>query len=99
MPANNSITLLIKVEMGPSLEYSPKRMEMGREKKVEIARAKKDTNKVPTINGSAPNSLLTGSQVVLMRNPRPKLRIEGMEANTNDKKIANKRIRTEAPIR
>src|SRR4030042_5519396 len=99
MPANNSITLLIKVEIRPSLKYSPKKMERGSEKKVDIARAKRDTNKVPMTNGSAPNSLLTGSHVVLVRKPMPKLRIAGREANTSDKRIATKRMPTQAPVR
>ena len=41
---------------------------MGREKTIEMIRAKKEVARVPTRKGRAPNSLLTGSHVVLARN-------------------------------
>jgi hypothetical protein len=72
-------------------------MEMGKEKTTEIIRARKEVARVPTRNGNAPNSLLTGSHVALNRNRIPKLRMAGKEAMTKEKNMASRRSRTNAP--
>jgi hypothetical protein len=64
--------LFIKVHVAPRVKYSPKKIEVGRERKTEKIRAKKETISVPTTKGSAPNSPLTGSHVDPERNPTPK---------------------------
>ena len=97
MPASNSMTLFMNVEIAPSLEYSPKKMEIGREKRVEIARAKRETKRVPTTKGKAPNAFLTGSHVAPKRNPTPKWPIEGMAVIARDKKIAIRMTSTNPP--
>jgi len=41
--------------------------------------AKKDVSNVPIIKGSAPNSFLTGSQILFTRNDKLKAFIDGIE--------------------
>jgi hypothetical protein len=89
--------LLMKVAIDPLAEYSPKKMEMGREKRIEMIRAKKEVASVPTIKGNPPNSFLTGSHVELKRNRIPKFRIAGKEAMNSEKKMASRISRTKAP--
>jgi len=89
--------LLMKVAVDPCAEYSPRKMEIGREKTTEMTRARKDVVRVPTTKGNAPNSLLTGSHVELNRNRIPKFRMDGKEAMIREKKMANRRSRTNAP--
>jgi hypothetical protein len=89
--------LLIKVDAVPLAKYSPRKMEMGMEKTTEMMRARKEVTIVPTRKGNAPNSLLTGSHVVLKRNPIPKVRIEGSETMRREKKIARRRSKIKAP--
>jgi hypothetical protein len=90
--------LLIKVAVAPRAEYSPRKMEMGNEKITEMMRARKEVARVPTTKGNAPNSLLTGSHVVLKRNRIPKFRMAGKEVMTSEKKMANRRSRTNPPV-
>jgi hypothetical protein len=90
--------LLMKVGVAPWAEYSPKKMEMGMEKMTEMTRARKEVARVPTRKGNAPNSLLTGSHVALKRNRIPKFRMAGKDAMTSEKKMANRRSRTNAPV-
>jgi hypothetical protein len=90
--------LLMKVAVDPWAEYSPRKMEMGKEKTTEMTRARKEVARVPTTKGNAPNSLLTGSHVALKRNRIPKLRIAGKEAMIREKKIASRRSRTNTPV-
>ena len=87
----------MKAGVAPWAEYSPKKMEMGNEKMIEMIRAKKEVARVPTRKGNAPNSLLTGSHVELKRNRIPKFRMAGKEAMTSEKKMASRRSRTNAP--
>jgi hypothetical protein len=47
-------------------------MEMGMENTTEMTSARKEVARVPTRKGNAPNSFLTGSHVVLKKNPIPK---------------------------
>jgi hypothetical protein len=91
--------LLMKAGVAPRAEYSPKKMEMGNEKIIEMIRAKKEVARVPTRKGNAPNSLLTGSHVALKRNRIPKFRMEGKEAMTSERKIAKRRTETQPPAR
>jgi hypothetical protein len=91
--------LLMNVEIAPWAEYSPKKMERGMEKMTEMMRAKKEVARVPTRNGNAPNSLLTGSHVVLTRNRIPKFRIAGKEAMTKERKMAKSRTKTQPPAK
>jgi hypothetical protein len=91
--------LFIKVDVVPSVEYSPRKMEMGREKTTEMMRARKEVARVPTRKGKAPNSFLTGSHVVLTRNRIPKFRMAEKEAMTNEKKMAKRRTKTQLPAR
>jgi hypothetical protein len=90
--------LLMKVGVAPWAEYSPKNMEMGMEKMTEMTRARKEVARVPTRKGKAPNSLLTGSHVALKKNRIPKFRMAGKDAMTSEKKMANRRSRTNAPV-
>jgi hypothetical protein len=99
MPANSSIILFINIDAVPCLKYSPKKMEMGREKMSERIRAKKEVARVPMRKGRAPNSLLTGSHVIPTRNPRPKCRMAGREESNSEKKIATRRISTQIAAR
>jgi hypothetical protein len=99
MPANSSIILFINIDAAPCLKYSPKKMEMGREKTIEMIRAKKEVARVPTRKARAPNSPLTGSHVVPARNLRPKCRMAGREENNSEKKIATRRISTKIAAR
>jgi hypothetical protein len=87
----------MKVGIVPWTEYSPKKMEMGIEKTTEMIRARKEVARVPTRKGNAPNSLLTGSHVVLKKNCSPKLRIAGKEATIIEKKIATRRNKINTP--
>jgi hypothetical protein len=89
--------LLMKVAVDPWAEYSPRKIEMGIEKRTEMTRARKEVARVPTRKGNAPNSLLTGSHVVLKRNRIPKFQMAGKEATAREKKMANSRARTNAP--
>ena len=91
--------VLMKAGVAPWAEYSPKKMEMGNEKMIEMIRAKKEVARVPTRKGNAPNSLLTGSHVELKRNRIPKFRMAGKEAMTSEKKMPSRRSRTNAPVR
>jgi hypothetical protein len=72
-------------------------MEMGIEKTTEMMRARKEVARVPTTKGNAPNSLLTGSHVVVKRKRIPKFRMAGKDAMTSEKKMANRRSRINAP--
>src|SRR5208337_1005899 len=89
--------LLMKVAVVPWAEYSPRKMETGMEKTTEMTRAIKEVARVPTRKGNAPNSFLTGSHVELKRNRIPKFRMAGKEAMVSEKKMANRRTRTNAP--
>ena len=88
IPAKISMALLRTEENVPLVKYSPKNIEMEREKGIEIKRAKKEVKRVPTRKGSAPNRLNTGSQVFPKRKPIPNSLIEGIECTRSDKKIA-----------
>ena len=79
IPASSSVTFLRKEESRPSLKYSPRKMEMAREKGTQISRERKEVKSVPTRNGNAPNSLETGSHVLPKKNERPKPLSEGKE--------------------
>jgi hypothetical protein len=89
--------LLMKVAVVPWVEYSPRKIEIGREKTTEMTSARKEVARVPTTNGNAPNSLLTGSHVEVKRNRIPKSRMAGKEAITNEKKMASKRSSINTP--
>jgi hypothetical protein len=89
--------LLMKVAVDPWAEYSPRKMEMGMEKTIEMTRARKDVARVPTRKGNAPNSFLTGSHVALKRNRTPKVRMAGKEAMIREKKMASRRTKRNAP--
>jgi hypothetical protein len=89
--------LLIKVDAAPLVKYSPRKMDIGMEKTIEMTRARKEVASVPTRNGNAPNSLRTGSHVELKKNQIPKLRIAGSEAMRREKKIARRRSKIKAP--
>jgi hypothetical protein len=49
--------------------------------------ARKDVSSVPTRKGSAPYTLLTGSQVLLQKKEKPKAFIDGMACTTRVIKI------------
>ena len=87
----------MKVAVVPWGKYYPRKMEIGMEKTTEMTRARKEVAKVPTINGNAPNSLLTGSHVVLKRKRIPKFRMAGKEPMTREKKMASRISRTNTP--
>jgi hypothetical protein len=70
---------LRKEANGPSLKYSPRKMEMAKEKGRQMSRERKEVKSVPTRNGNAPNSLDTGFHVLLKKNVRPKALSEGKE--------------------
>jgi hypothetical protein len=89
--------LLMKVAVDPCAEYSPRKMEIGKEKTTEMTRARKEVARVPTRKGNAPNSLFTGSHVELNRNRIPKFRMDGKEATTREKNMATRRSKTNAP--
>jgi hypothetical protein len=89
--------LFINVGAAPLAKYSPKKIEIGIEKTTEMRRARKEVARVPTRKGKAPNSFLTGSQVVLPRNRIPKFLRAGKEAMVNERKMANRRTKTQPP--
>jgi hypothetical protein len=75
-------------ETVPFVKYSPKNMEIEREKGIAINRAKKEVRSVPTRKGRVPNRLNTGSQVLVTRNLRPNALIDGREFTRRDRNMA-----------
>src|SRR5512135_1501769 len=92
IPASNSMTLFMKAEAFPCRKYSPKKMEAGSEKNMEMIKAIKELISVPTRKARAPKSPRTGSQVWPIRKLRPNSRRAGMEAATSERKMASKRV-------
>jgi hypothetical protein len=91
IPASNSMTLFMKVEAFPCRKYSPKKIETGSEKTMEMSKAIKELTKVPTRKAKAPNSPRTGSQVFPIRKLKPNWRRAGTEEITREKKMAIRR--------
>ena len=56
---------------------STRKIATPRESGTAISSARKAESSVPTISGQAPNSPATGSQMSLVRNPKPKRSIAG----------------------
>ena len=93
------MTLFMKVEAFPCRKYSPKKMETGSEKTMEMSRAIKELISVPTRKAKAPNSPRTGSQVFPIRKLKPNWRRAGNEAITSEKKMATRRITKMRPAK
>ena len=91
IPASRSVTFLRKEASGPSLKYSPRKIEMAKEKGRQISRERKDVKSVPARNGNAPNSLDTGFHVLLKKNERPNALSEGREWRSKLNNIAASR--------
>ena len=77
IPASTSTELLRNVEAAPSLKYSPRKIEMEREKGMEMIRARNDVKSVPARNGRAPNCSAAVFQVFDTKKAKPKVFIEG----------------------
>src|SRR5256885_16754945 len=65
---------------------------------VAISSASADENSVPQMNGSAPNSPATGSQVRFVQNANPNLTIERTDWRVSSKPIATTMTMTTAAI-
>jgi len=79
IPASSSVTFLRKEERPPSLKYSPRKIEMAREKGRQMSKERKEVKSVPTRKGNAPNSFDTGSHAFPKKKERPKALSEGNE--------------------
>ena len=89
--------LLKKLEIKPSLKYSPRKMEMAIENGIDMIRAKTEVINVPHRKGRAPNFSRVGSQCLLMKKPTPKVLIDGIEAIKSVKNMASKRTIIDSP--
>ena len=88
MPARTSMELLRNAETGPPLKYSPRKREMEIEKGIDMKRAINEVRRVPARKGRAPNFCDAVSQVLPMKNPAPKVFIDGIEARRRVRKMA-----------
>lgn len=88
IPASSSVTFLRKEESGPSLKYSPRKMEMAKENGRQTSRERQEVKSVPTRKGNAPNSLDTGFHVLLKKKERPKVPSDGKEYMNRLRNIA-----------
>lgn len=70
------------------MKYSPRKMEIDKEKGRQMSRERNEVSSVPTRNGSAPNCLETGSHAVPRKKERPKDLSEGKECRSRLKNMA-----------
>lgn len=98
IPARTSTELLKNAEIAPSLKYSPRKMEMKIEKGIDIASARKEVRSVPIRKGSAPNFSDATSHVFPIKNPNPKVFIDGTEATISVRQTTINKATTERAV-
>jgi hypothetical protein len=101
MPASTSIALRKKLDITPSLKYSPRNSEIAIEKGTAIRRARKDVASVPTRKGRTPNNSAVAFHDVLIKKDNPNFFIAGNAVMKRVKKMAisNTTIKAPEPVR
>jgi hypothetical protein len=97
MPARTSIALRKKLEIAPSLKYSPRNSEIAMEKGIAMKMARKDVTSVPTRKGRAPKDPAVAFHDVLMKKVRPNFCIAGTAFMKSVNKMAISSTTIKAP--
>ena len=97
IPERSSTVAFRKEENPPRFRYSPSSIDIASENGIDIKRAKNEVKRVPTRNGSAPNSPETGFHSFPVKNLHPNVLIEGKEFKIREINMPNTSIKITIP--
>src|SRR5256714_14425735 len=86
--AANSSTVSDRIRRSHGGHNSVRKSAVPRERGTDISRASNEETTVPKMKGKAPNSPLTGFQVLVLKNLRPNLCSERLDCLTSSNKMS-----------